>query len=109
MHFSESFIRAAGPLIGFFLHAAVIYGGARLQRLPGADYVRCLGVAAVSYAAMFFLILLINPFTSAPVLSTTLGSVLMAGGTAFAAKYVLPTEWLPAAVIGLFAGWPTPS
>lgn len=90
-------------LVAFGVHSASVWGGAKAAGIKRAGLSKALMAALLSYAAMLVLSPLFFPLRWIPFLGGLVGALVLALGTAVAAKVVLNCEWKQAQKIGLIA------
>ncbi|MBN2080696.1 hypothetical protein JW859_00675 [bacterium] len=102
---------ALGGLIGFIVHALLIWWGAKIAKIEQASFIMSLVVALASYVVMLVLTLLLFPLWFVPVLNSLLSAAVLLVGTSVAAKFLFNCKWEPAwtiafvvAVVNLILG-----
>ena len=97
-----------GGVLGFIIHTALIYLGARMAKLENVGFVKPLVVAIGSYLVMAVLVFGLALLMLVPGLNLVLGAVILFAATSVAAKFVFDcpweTSWMIALVVSIAHG-----
>ncbi len=90
-------------LAAYSIHSLTVYGGAKAVGLRRTGVIKAMVAAFLSYLAVLILAPILIPLKLIPLVGSLFGAIVLAVGTAVAAKVVLNCEWKQAQVIGLIS------
>lgn len=90
-------------IAAFGIHSASVFGGAKATGVRRIGILKSMAAALLSYLAMILVAPLLIPLKMIPFVGNIFGALVLALGTAVAAKVVLNCKWKQAQVIGLIA------